>query len=71
MTPLWDDAYTWEGNFLSFTQLKRLLIRTPRSITPEEIPRNKSEDELGYPKRPRVAVQPEDKELKLELKLAH
>ena len=34
--PLWDDAYTWQGSFLSFRRIERLLIRTSRSITPED-----------------------------------
>ena len=71
MTPLWEDAYTWEGNFLLFTHLKRLLIRTSRSILPEEIPSSESEDELGCPECPREAFHPEGEDLKLELKLAH
>ena len=43
--PLWDDAYTWEGSWLSFQHIKRLLIRTSRSITPEE---TEGEDGLGW-----------------------
>lgn len=44
--PLWDDAYTWEGSWLSFQHIKRLLIRTSRSITPEE---TEYGDGLGRP----------------------
>lgn len=56
-TLLWDDPYRWEGSLLSFTHLERLLIQTSRSIVPEETPKE--------------ALQLEDEELKLELKLAH
>jgi hypothetical protein len=47
---LWDDAYTWRSGLFSFKHLRRLLIRTSRSITT-------SEDGVGY--------LPEDEELKL------
>jgi len=43
--PLWDDAYTWQGSFLSFRRIERLLIRTSRSIIPEG---TESEDGLGW-----------------------
>ena len=52
---------------LSFQHLRRLLIRTSRSITPDETPSSESEDELRYPE----ALWPEDEELKMELKLAY
>ena len=48
---------------MSFQHIRQLLIRTSRSITPE--------DELGYPNHSEEALRPEDKESKLELKLAH
>lgn len=60
--PLWDDAFTWEGSWLSFQHIKRLLIRTSRSITPEE---TEYGDGLGYPEHPNEALQPEDEELTL------
>lgn len=33
--PLWDDAYTWQGSWLSFQHIQQLLIQTSRSITSE------------------------------------
>ena len=56
-TPLWDDPHTWEGGFLSFRHLERLLIQTSRSIAPEETLNE--------------VLQLEDEELKLELRLDH
>ena len=53
---------------LSFQHLRRLLIRTSRPITPDETPISESEEELGYLEE---ALWLEDKELKMELKLAH
>jgi len=69
---LWDDAYTWECSLLSFCSLRRLLIRTSRSITPEETPSNESEGGLGCPKRLKEVLRPDSEdEFELELKLAH
>lgn len=64
MKPLWDDAFMWHGNFLSFTNLRRLLMRTSRSIIPEVT--HSRESEVGYSECPKKAVRS-----KLELELAH
>jgi hypothetical protein len=55
---------------LSFHKLRRLLIRTFRSITPKEMPSSESEGGLGYSRRQPEGLRPED-EFELELKLSH